>query len=54
MSIYQWLKLFSDVCFFLEGEPPVKYVSEVEINEVLATFFEVKKQTNKQTRQAVR
>jgi hypothetical protein len=43
--------LFSEVEFFLEGGPPVNYVSEVEINEVLATFFEVKK---KQTRKAVR
>jgi hypothetical protein len=44
--------LFSDVCFFLEGEPPVKYVSEVEINEVLAIVFEVQK--NKQDKLSVR
>jgi hypothetical protein len=36
--------LFSEVGFFLKGEPMVKYVNEVKINEVLAAFFAIKKQ----------
>jgi hypothetical protein len=47
MSICQWSKLFSEVGFFLKGEPSVKYVNEVKINEVLADFFRIKKQTKK-------